>query len=79
MFVRTCHQSIIKSAHYLANFPNHTKICRAGKNLKMSTHEHFEGSEMSSKVRDFRPKKIVKKVHDLRPILNPNPQYILNP
>ena len=27
---------------------------RAGKKLKMSARRHFEASEMSSKVRDFR-------------------------
>ena len=52
---------------------------RAGKKLKTSARGHFEGSELSSKVRYFRPKKIATKVRDLRPILNPHAQYFLNP
>ena len=43
---------------------------RAGKKLQMSTRGYFEGSEMSSKVSDFRQNKIATKVRDLRPILN---------
>ena len=39
----------------------------AGKKLKMSTRGHIEGSDLSSKVRDFRPKKNATKVRDLRP------------
>ena len=57
----------------------YTDITRAGKKLEMSARGHFEGSEMSSKVRDFRPKKIATKARDLRPILNPHLQYFLNP
>ena len=47
--------------------------------LNIAHHMHFEGSEMSSKVRDFRQKIIATKVRDLRPILNLHPQYFLNP
>ena len=53
-------------------------IVRAGKKLKMSARGHFKGSDMSSKVRDFRPKKIATKVPDLRPFLNPHSLYFLN-
>ena len=37
------------------------------KKAQMSARGRFEGSEMSSKVRDFRPKKIATKVCDLMP------------
>ena len=59
---------------------------RAGKKLKMSTNRHFEASEMSSKVRDFRRREIKKKMHQYTVLLiigkpnpNPHPQYFLNP
>ena len=47
---------------------------RAGKKLKMSAHGHFEGSEMPSKVRDFRQKKLRQK----SVILGPSSILILN-
>ena len=37
--------------------PNRLKTRTAGKKLQMFTRGHFEGSEMSSKLRDFRQKK----------------------
>ena len=61
-------------------------IPRAGKKLKMSARGHFEGSEKSSKVCDFRQRETKKKMHQYtvlliigRPNHNPPPQYFLNP
>ena len=65
-------------------FPGSTRKLRpyrVGKNLKMSTRGHYEGSEMSSKVRDFRQKKSRQKCVILGPssILILNTSSILNP
>ena len=73
------------SAHWLL-----TLARRAGKKLNMSARRQFEGSEMSSKVRDFLPQKMRQQCVILGPssmlpqssnldpqpsIFNPNPNH----